>query len=211
MYTLPLLFAATSSLFSPSEAMFCQTPLTSKRFRRPLSLITYDTPTSLLTSSFTPSSIIRDFFDDSSTSSSISRSDRFLNDFFSDLNNFAITTPEFICTGMPLDIEETNTSYNIDAELPGIQKEDIKIQIKDRILTISGERKKTKIESDKNDQRYRREERATGIVSRSFSLPDNANEDKVSAKYENGVLHVTIDKVTEVPENKKVKTIKIAE
>lgn len=199
MNSLPLLLSATSSLWNPAEALFYPSAMKSKLIRRryPFSL-TFDTPTRshLLTSSLlSPTSVFRDFFDD-----------REMFSLSTDLRDHDLIPN----SRMPLDIQETETSYKITAELPGIPKDDIKIEIQDGVLSISGEKKKHKEENDKN-QKYRREEISIGIVSRSFTLPDNANENQVHASFENGILNITIDKVVDMPENKKVKTIEISD
>jgi HSP20 family protein len=91
-----------------------------------------------------------------------------------------------------VDIEETEKAFLIKADLPGLKKEDIKITIEDNQLTISGERSKTE---KSETEHYKHFERLQGSFSRSFLLPDSINEENVSAKYENGVLMLTVKKV----------------
>ncbi len=87
-----------------------------------------------------------------------------------------------------LDLEEKDNMYMVTVDLPGLKKEDIKVNLSDNILTISGER----VQESKSDGRYR--ERVHGKFSRSLSLPGQLDSAKVSAKFENGVLHLTIPK-----------------
>jgi len=90
-----------------------------------------------------------------------------------------------------VDIDESETSYLIKTDLPGLTKEDINVNIEDGIMTISGEKKR---ETEKKDKHYSRYERSYGKFSRSFSLPNNVDSKKVEAKYHNGVLEVTLTK-----------------
>eukprot|EP01035_Chromulina_nebulosa_P018648 gene18648-24390_t len=108
---------------------------------------------------------------------------------------------------MPLDIKETSNSYNVIADLPGLTKQDVKISIHDNnVLVLEAERKyENKVEGDK----YYREERSSGYVSRSLALPDNADHDKISAKFENGVLTLTIEKKPAEHVIEKIRTIDI--
>jgi len=91
----------------------------------------------------------------------------------------------------PVDIEETDKEYLIKAELPDIKKEDVKVETLDGILTIEGERKQEKEEKGK---KYHRIERAHGVFERAFLLPEDAQGDKVTADYKDGVLKVHVPK-----------------
>lgn len=90
-----------------------------------------------------------------------------------------------------VDIAETDTAYLIKAEIPGVNKEDVKITVDDGILTISGERREEKEEKNK---KFHRVERIYGKFSRSFTLPDNVDESKIDAEFKDGVLTLTIPK-----------------
>ncbi len=106
---------------------------------------------------------------------------------------------------IPLDVKETEKHYEVLADVPGIEKENVKITVKDHILTIQTERQsETKSDSDN----YHRVERFRGSSSRSLRLPENVNEDEVEASFTNGVLSIKIPKTKEV-ESEKVKTIQI--
>ncbi|OGU57907.1 MAG: hypothetical protein A2X64_02155 [Ignavibacteria bacterium GWF2_33_9] len=93
-----------------------------------------------------------------------------------------------------VDISENEKSIFINMELPGLSKEDVTIKIKDDdMLVINGEKKKeVKTEDEKHS--VIRVERSFGEFSRSFRLPDNANKESISAKFDNGVLHLVIEK-----------------
>lgn len=93
-----------------------------------------------------------------------------------------------------LDIEETETSYTFHVDIPGMKKEEIKIEVKDHELVISGERRREKKTDANGGSQY---ERSFGRFYRSFSLPANVEADSVEAKYDNGVLTL------EVPKSKK--------
>src|SRR6056297_1373039 len=81
-----------------------------------------------------------------------------------------------------MDVEETGKEFKLTAELPGMDKKDVNISLKDDVLTISGEKKEEK-EKEEND--YYRSERVFGKFQRSFRLPDVVEEDKIEAEFEN--------------------------
>lgn len=90
-----------------------------------------------------------------------------------------------------VDIGETPKEYTVEAELPGVKKEDVKIQVENGILTLSGERKS---EQEDKDARFHRVERSYGAYSRSFSLPDDVVQDKITAESKDGVLIIRLPK-----------------
>jgi len=92
-----------------------------------------------------------------------------------------------------VDVYETENNYMIDVELPGMKKEDVSIKIEDDFLIISGEKKFEKDESDKKNK-YRRKERMYGTFTRSFEIPSGVEHDKIEAKYNHGVLTVSVPK-----------------
>lgn len=93
-----------------------------------------------------------------------------------------------------VDIEEKDKEFQISAELPGIKKDDIKISLKNNVLTISGEKTQSKEEKDKN---YHRTERIFGKFERSFRLPEYASQENINAEFKDGILHVSIPKLQE--------------
>jgi Molecular chaperone (small heat shock protein) len=93
-----------------------------------------------------------------------------------------------------VDVLENNDSYILRAELPGVNKNDVKITLRDNILTIKGEKKQEKEEKDVN---FHRTERMYGSFERSFTLPSGVKNDKIDATYKDGVLTITLPKVEE--------------
>ncbi len=100
------------------------------------------------------------------------------------------------------DIFETDDQLVFQAEIPGIPKEDVTVDVNDNILTIRGERKNG---SGKKNGNYCRRERFYGKFQRSFALPENVNPESIRASQKNGVLDIYVPK----PENKKPKRIQV--
>jgi HSP20 family molecular chaperone IbpA len=94
---------------------------------------------------------------------------------------------------MKCDVYEKDGNYNIDMDIPGFNKNDIKIECEDGLLTISAEKKIDNKEEDK-DKRFIRRERVFGKVSRSFTFND-IDESKINAEFKDGTLKVIIPKV----------------
>lgn len=91
-----------------------------------------------------------------------------------------------------LDVNETDSGYTVLAEMPGVTKEDIHVEIDGPQVTIKAEVKQ--FDSQNKDERNLRSERYYGMVSRSFQLPADIDREQASAKYENGVLTLTLPK-----------------
>ncbi|KAL8222961.1 hypothetical protein R6Q57_020362 [Mikania cordata] len=109
----------------------------------------------------------------------------------------------------PADVKEYPNSYVFVVDMPGLKSGDIKVQVEEEnVLVISGERKREHDEEEKEGVKYVRMERRIGRLMRKFSLPENANTDKVSAICQDGVLTVTVEKLPP-PEPKKPKTIQV--
>jgi HSP20 family protein len=89
------------------------------------------------------------------------------------------------------DITEDEKEYLIKAELPEMKKEDVKVTVENGVLTISGERK---FEKEEKKKKYHRVERGYGTFVRSFTLPDDADANKVKAEFKNGLLTVHLPK-----------------
>lgn len=102
------------------------------------------------------------------------------------------------------DIQETKGHYVMNLDLPGLKKEDIRIQIEDNQLRIWGERKE---ESNFEDSVGRRIERSYGRFERVFALPSSVESEKIEAHYENGVLSLVLPKI----EAAKARQIKVTE
>jgi HSP20 family protein len=93
-----------------------------------------------------------------------------------------------------VDILEQDDSYEFEAELPGLKKEDVKISVQDNILTLRGDKKDERKESKKG---YLRMETNYGSFSRSFTLPTTINASKIEAEFKDGVLKIHIPKAEE--------------
>ncbi|MEO5977250.1 MAG: Hsp20/alpha crystallin family protein [Chryseolinea sp.] len=90
-----------------------------------------------------------------------------------------------------VDILENDKGYEINVAVPGLAKEDFKIDLNDNFLTISGERKFSKERKENNLHVL---ETQYGNFSRSFSLPENVDASKINASYNNGILEITVPK-----------------
>ncbi|KAK3183703.1 hypothetical protein Dsin_030989 [Dipteronia sinensis] len=110
----------------------------------------------------------------------------------------------------PTDWKETPEAHLFTADLPGLRKEDVKVEVVEeagsRLLQISGDRNNNmeKEDGDQNHEKWHRVERCHGKFLRRFRLPENANTDQVKASMENGVLVVTIPKQQVKKPEKKV-------
>lgn len=91
------------------------------------------------------------------------------------------------------DINENDKAYLLKMEVPGLSKDQIKIDLHDNYLTVSGERREEKTEKSK-DERTHRSEIQYGSFLRSFTFPVGVDGEKTEARYENGVLNLTIPK-----------------
>jgi HSP20 family protein len=113
--------------------------------------------------------------------------DGFFSDFDGEGNSVASWSPR-------ADVSENNEAYVIKVELPGVNKNDVKITLCENVLTIKGEKKQEKEEKDHN---FHRIERSYGSFERSFSLPSGVKGDKIDAAYRDGILTITLPKVEE--------------
>ena len=103
--------------------------------------------------------------------------------------------------GPKIDISEGRKNIIVKAELPGVEKENIDLSLEGRLLTIGGEKKQEKKESDEH---YHRVESSFGVYKRTIELPSDVDKSKVHAKYKNGVLKIKLKK-TNRSETKKIK------
>ncbi len=97
--------------------------------------------------------------------------------------------------------KEDEKAYYLEIDLPGVKKEDINIELKDNMLIISGERK---FKKEENDKGYKRVESFFGKFERRFTLPADADVEKIEASVEDGVLKLTIPKIEEKENVKKI-------
>lgn len=109
--------------------------------------------------------------------------DHFLGDFTNDVKSvFKPAT----------NIKETQEMFVVDLAVPGMEKTDFKIDLQEKTLTISAEKKS---EVNQDNEKFTRREFHYNSFSRSFSLPENVNTDNIEAKYVNGILTITIPKL----------------
>lgn len=125
--------------------------------------------------------------------------DRVFDDVFRDtISSF---NTGFNPNAIRVNIAEDEKNIYIEAELAGLKKEDVKVSIEDNVLMIRGERKQENEEKKKN---YHRVERVYGSFSRAFTLGENVDKENIEAKYEDGVLHLTLPKVEPVKNVKEI-------
>jgi len=101
-----------------------------------------------------------------------------------------------------MDLVETDEHFVLRADLPGLSEEDVKIELEDSVLTVSGERR---AEHEQRKEGYHRVERAFGAFSRTLTLPEGVDGDAITASFDKGVLEVRIPK----PEVRKPRRISI--
>ena len=101
-----------------------------------------------------------------------------------------------------VDLYEKDDHFVIKAELPGVDKKDIAIDLKDRVLTLSGERS---YENEVKEENYYRRERSYGTFQRAFTLPADVDSDKIKAEFKDGLLQIEVPK----PEQQKPKQVTI--
>ncbi len=120
-----------------------------------------------------------------------------LNSF---LDNFVKTEGSLVNSDFKpsVNTREGESAYHVEVDLPGVKKEDISVDVKDNVITISGERK-TKEEVEEDD--YYKVESSYGKFERSFTLPENVDTENIHAESQDGVLEVIIPKL-EKPEDK---------
>ena len=109
---------------------------------------------------------------------------------------------------MKTDIRETDGSCELDIDMPGFNKEDLKAELKEGYLTISASTNKDNGEKDENG-RYIRRERYVGSCSRSFYVGEDIKQDDIKAKFENGILKISVPKKEAQPKVEEDKHIAI--
>lgn len=101
--------------------------------------------------------------------------------------------------GYPVDVREDANHYYVEAEMPGLTKDDIEVTLENGVLTVGGEKKYSRDEEKEN---YHMRERRFGRFARSFTLPSAVDEGKVNAILKDGILTITLDKREEVKPRK---------
>jgi HSP20 family protein len=99
-----------------------------------------------------------------------------------------------------VDIREEDDAFHVDAEVPGLSAEDVKVDVEKNVLTLSGERN---VEKEETEGTYRRVERQYGSFTRSFTLPETVDTDNISADLKDGVLALRLPK-KEAPTPRKI-------
>lgn len=133
--------------------------------------------------------------------------DNFFRNAISNVNVGHVNMPAVNLTDMAvkMNISETAKDYTITADLPGLTQEDISLTMEDGVLTLSGEKLR---EHEEEGKTFHRVERSYGKFKRTLQLPDDANENDISAAMKNGVLTITIAKTAKA--EKTVRKIDIA-
>jgi HSP20 family protein len=121
---------------------------------------------------------------------------RLFESFFNDAQGEEVSNRNWV---PPVDIQETEEGYRLQAELPGLTKEDIDITLENNVLRLSGERK---YEREVKKESFHRVERTYGTFSRAFALPQQVNAEGVQAAFENGVLTITVPKAEQAKPRK---------
>ena len=117
----------------------------------------------------------------------------FGRNLFDDFMDFPFSTTRYNPDLMKTDIRETKDGYELDIDLPGIEKKDISLNLKDGYLTIQANHNQEQEEKDQQG-RYLRRERFTGSCSRSFYVGDTVQEKDVHANFEDGILKLSFPK-----------------
>ena len=111
----------------------------------------------------------------------------------------ALTTSQF---APPVDVYEDEHNITLKVEVPGIDEKDIDVRVENNILTVHGERK---FEKEEKEENFRRVERQYGSFTRTFTLPNTVDSEKISANYDKGILKIALPKKAEA----KPKQIKV--
>jgi HSP20 family protein len=135
----------------------------------------------------------------------LSKGFEILNSIMNNVQNARATEGGAMVDFIPaVNTREDEKAYYVEVDLPGIKKEDVDINLEDNVLTVSGERK---IKDEIKEDDYYRVESRYGKFSRSFTLPEKVDVNKISAKSKDGVLEIVVPKLKEV--DIKPKKIKI--
>ncbi len=128
--------------------------------------------------------------------------DRFFDDRFFGIHRYSAPTHQ--SNLMPIDVTADDKQVVIQASLPGVKPDNVNVSVEDNRLTIEGETHSTE---ESENERYVIRERRSGAFQRSLTLPQGLEEDNIEARFENGVLTLTVPRTVEV--KPKAKTIEI--
>lgn len=135
--------------------------------------------------------------------------DSFLDDFFGYPERTYAAPKQTQMNGfMQADVAESEDAYTVEMNLPGVKKENVKIELKDGYLIVNASTKREVTEEDKKTK-YIRKERYSGSGSRTFYVGKDLTQEDIKAKFEDGVLKLTVPKVEKKPEEPKSKYITI--
>ena len=115
--------------------------------------------------------------------------DKMINNVFENDWNFSVRSKTNWSPAV--DVKESDNSFTLTADIPGLTKKEVKVNITDGILSISGERK---FEDEKENGNYHYRERRYGSFSRTFNLPETVNDEDISASFKNGILSIELPK-----------------
>ena len=115
--------------------------------------------------------------------------DKMINNVFENDWNFPVRSKTNWSPAV--DVKESDNSFTLTADIPGLTKKEVKVNVTDGILSISGERK---FEDEKESGNYHYRERRYGSFSRTFNLPETVNEEDISASFKNGILSIELPK-----------------
>jgi HSP20 family protein len=127
-------------------------------------------------------------------------SDFFNEDFFHTLNRNTSSLPS-------VNIREDEKAFYLELAVPGMDKKDLRIEVKDDVLTISSEHKEDR---DVDLDGYRRREFSYSSFCRSFYLPEDVNGEKIGASYRDGILNVEIPKLEEEKKKERIRSVSIS-
>ena len=135
--------------------------------------------------------------------------DMFRRNVFDDFFDFpSVPRQQQAISVMKTDVREHENGYELDVDLPGIKKENVKVKLEDGYLTISASTAQNNDEKDKKGN-YIRRERFSGSYSRSFYVGEEVKETDIKAKFDNGVLQLSIPKPEVLPKQPESKYIAI--
>ena len=135
--------------------------------------------------------------------------DSFLYDFFGYPERTYAAPKQTQMNGfMQADVAESEDAYTVEMNLPGVKKENVKIELKDGYLIVNASTKREVTEEDKKTK-YIRKERYSGSGSRTFYVGKDLTQEDIKAKFEDGVLKLTVPKIEKKPEEPKSKYITI--
>ena len=135
--------------------------------------------------------------------------DSFLDDFFGYPERTYAAPKQTQMNGfMQADVAESEDAYTVEMNLPGVKKENVKIELKDGYLIVNASTKREVTDEDKKTK-YIRKERYSGSGSRTFYVGKDLTQEDIKAKFEDGVLKLTVPKIEKKPEEPKSKYITI--